>query len=237
MKEVELSARMAAVAGLVTPGRSICDVGCDHGYVSIYLVQKGISPKVIALDVNKGPLERAGEHIKEAGLSDYIETRLSDGLKKVLPGECDGMICAGMGGRLVVHILEDGKEQLAEMQEWILQPQSDLEYVRKYLYENRYVIVKETIILEEGKFYPVMKVQHGAAPEKQGLPLYQKYGPCLLEERNQTLRQFLCWRKEQLLSIKQSLQQAGKTSEKGQGRICELMEEIKDIELALRNYE
>ena len=65
---------------VVTPGTVITDVGCDHGFVSVYLVQKGLSPRVIAMDVRSGPLERAREHIREYGLQDRIETRLSDGL-------------------------------------------------------------------------------------------------------------------------------------------------------------
>ena len=73
-KAVKLSKRLLAVAGMVTEGNMVCDVGCDHGFVSIYLIQKGISARVIAMDVNEGPLRAAGEHVGEFGLSDYIET-------------------------------------------------------------------------------------------------------------------------------------------------------------------
>ena len=77
MAEVVLSKRLQALACMVTPGRRVVDVGCDHGFVSIYLVQRGISPRVLAMDVRMGPLSRAKEHIAEAGLGGYIETRLS----------------------------------------------------------------------------------------------------------------------------------------------------------------
>ena len=98
MAEIILSNRMQALTDMVTPGTVITDVGCDHGFVSVYLVQKGISPRVIAMDVRPGPLEHAREHIREYGLEDRIETRLSDGLHSLKTGEAAGMICAGMGG-------------------------------------------------------------------------------------------------------------------------------------------
>ena len=81
MKNVQLSDRLRAVASLVTPGSRIADVGCDHGYIPIYLYLEGRIPGAIAMDVNRGPLLRAEEHIMEYGLGKYIETRLSDGVK------------------------------------------------------------------------------------------------------------------------------------------------------------
>ena len=105
---MELSRRLAAVAGMVTKGNVVCDVGCDHGYVSIYLVQEGISPHVIAMDVREGPLSHAKEHIRMYGLCNYIETRLSDGVEKLEMGEADTLILAGMGGRLMEAIITRG---------------------------------------------------------------------------------------------------------------------------------
>ena len=96
---MELSKRLQAVADLVTEGASVADIGTDHGYIPIYLIEHHIAEKVIALDINRGPLERARMHIVGHGLKEKIETRLSDGLEKVLPGEVDTMIAAGMGGR------------------------------------------------------------------------------------------------------------------------------------------
>ena len=104
---MELSKRLYAVASLVTEGASVADIGTDHGYVPIYLMKNKIASKVIALDINKGPLERARMHVIGHGLKGQIETRLSDGLKNVKPGEVDTMIAAGMGGGLVIKILND----------------------------------------------------------------------------------------------------------------------------------
>ena len=95
---MELSKRLTAVAGLVTEGASVADIGTDHGYIPIHLIEQNLSPKVIAMDINKGPLERARIHIAGYGMSDRIETRLSDGLAAVKPKEVEEIIVAGMGG-------------------------------------------------------------------------------------------------------------------------------------------
>ncbi len=159
MAEVLLSDRMQALTDMVTPGTVITDVGCDHGFVSVYLVQKGISPRVIAMDVRSGPLDRAKEHIREYGLQDKIETRLSDGLQKLNTGEAEGMICAGMGGPLMEKILTEGREQARSFRELILQPQSEIPHFREFLMEEGYLLLDENIIYEEGKYYFMMKVR------------------------------------------------------------------------------
>lgn len=156
--KVVLSARMRALTDMVTVGNRVCDVGCDHGWVSIYLVQQGISPRVLAMDVRQGPLSRAQEHIRQQGLEAYIETRLSDGVTALGIGEADTMICAGMGGRLMRRILEEGREKLQAMEELILQPQSEIPAFRAYLRQAGYVTLAEDMVYEDGKYYPMMKV-------------------------------------------------------------------------------
>ena len=159
MTKVVLSKRLQALADMVTPGRRVVDVGCDHGFVSIYLVQKKISPGVLAMDVRKGPLSRAQEHIAEYGLGDYIETRLSDGLQAFQMGEADAVVCAGMGGRLMKRILTEGREKAQSLKELILQPQSELPAFRKFLRTEGYRLLDENILVEEGKYYFLMKVR------------------------------------------------------------------------------
>ena len=139
---MELSKRLYAVAGLVTEGASVADVGTDHGYVPIYLVINNIASKVIAMDINRGPLERARMHIIGHGLKGKIETRLSDGLKEIEPFEVEGMIAAGMGGGLVIKILEDSKEVVETLKFAVLQPQSEISKVRKYLHKQYIFLVK-----------------------------------------------------------------------------------------------
>lgn len=196
---MELSKRLHAVASLVTEGASVADIGTDHGYVPIYLVKNNIASKVIALDVNRGPLERARMHIIGYGLKGQIETRLSDGLKNVEPGEVDTMIAAGMGGALVIKILNDSKAVTDTLTECILQPQSEIAKVRKYLCKNQWKIIAEDMVEEDGKFYPMMKVVHG---EPEPYERYEYiYGKKLLENRHPVLEKYL--RREQ--SVKESI--------------------------------
>lgn len=157
-----LSDRMRAVAGLVQPCKSIADIGCDHGYIAMELVRSNICRHVIAMDINSGPLDRARQNIADYDMQDYIETRQSDGVSALHAGEVEGIICAGMGGKLVISILEQGKELIRGMKQLILQPQSELDEVRSYLRERGYLIEKEDIIYEDGKYYPMMRALPGA---------------------------------------------------------------------------
>lgn len=186
---MELSKRLYAVASLVTEGASVADIGTDHGYVPIYLMKNNIASKVIALDINKGPLERARMHIIGHGLKGQIETRLSDGLKNVQPGEVDTMIAAGMGGALVIKILKDSKDVVENLTAFILQPQSEISKVRKYLNTNGFQIIDEDMVEEDGKFYPMMKVVHGETE------VYEEYeyifGKRLLEKKHPVLEKYL----------------------------------------------
>lgn len=186
---MQLSKRLQAVARLVTPGSRLADVGTDHGYVPIWLFEQGKILSAIAMDLRKGPLERAREHIQMHGLDAHIETRLSDGLDKLLPGEADSIVIAGMGGMLVVKILSQGQKVLSSVKELILQPQSDLDAVREYLHRTGFVIVKEDMIFEDGKYYPMMKAVHGDNTDDR--KIWFLYGRLLLENRHPVLKSYL----------------------------------------------
>ncbi len=161
MRPVLLSERLQAVASMVTPGSRVCDVGCDHGFVSIWLVEQNVSPRVLAMDVRVGPLGAAGRHVAQRGLEPLIETRLSDGLHNYDIGEADSLICAGMGGRLMMRILGEEKAKTDSFTELILQPQSEIMQFRTWLREQGLRITDEKMVEEDGKFYPMMR----AVPE------------------------------------------------------------------------
>ena len=156
-----LSGRMQMLADLVTAGSRVADVGCDHGFLPIYLVRTGKSPKCLAMDVRKGPLSGAEEHIAACGLGEYIETRLSDGLAAYHIGEAETLVCAGMGGRLMERILTEGGEKSRSFAELILQPQSEIPEFRKFLRNAGYRVTGEDAVYEEGKFYFAMKAVYG----------------------------------------------------------------------------
>ena len=95
---MQLSKRLETVAGMVQSGGVVADVGCDHGFTSIFLVKKDLAKKAVAMDINPGPIERAREHIAQYEMEDRIETRLSDGLDGLTAGEADTILISGMGG-------------------------------------------------------------------------------------------------------------------------------------------
>lgn len=162
-KIIRLSERLKCICEMVTPGYTVADVGCDHGFVPVYLVQNGICPRVLAMDVRKGPLSMAESHIRESGFENYIETRLSDGLDNYSYGEAQILICAGMGGMLMMRILTKAGEKLGSFREMILQPQSDLYEFRKFLRGKDLIVTEERIVLEDGKYYFPMKVERKPA--------------------------------------------------------------------------
>ena len=160
------------------------------------------------MDINKGPLERAREHIHLYGMDAYIQTRLSDGVAALEKGEADSILVAGMGGGLVMHILEEGKAVCQAADELVLQPQSELCSVREYLAENGYVTDAECMVFEDGKYYPMMRVHYQAGKnentdmaikdtensKEQNKSKYKVeclYGRHLLMEKNPVLHQYL----------------------------------------------
>ncbi len=144
---------------MVTRGSRLADVGTDHGWVPIYLVQTGHIPSALAMDIGRGPLARAQEHIRQHGMEARIECRLSDGLEGYARGECDSILIAGMGGELIISILERGREKLTDGMQLVLSPHTHVELVREYLDRCGYALTDEICIYDEGKYYFLLDVQ------------------------------------------------------------------------------
>ena len=207
---IKISERLKTAASLVHEGYRLADVGTDHGYVPIYLLQQGRIPRAIAMDINRGPLDRAKEHIALYQMENYIETRLSDGVEALHAGEADTILIAGMGGGLVIHILTDGAEVCRQAKELVLQPQSELARVRGFLFENGYVLDEEAMVKEDGKYYPMMRVHYDANfADKQIEPSQVQlcYGKILLEQKNPVLLDYLNWERGIQESILEKLKQ------------------------------
>ncbi len=249
MTALHLSDRLYMIASMVTPGNNLADVGCDHGYLPIWLVSRGIIPKAVALDVNRGPLLRAEEHIRSCGLESRIETRLSDGLSSLRPGECRTLVIAGMGGPLMERILEEGMELLPGFDELILQPQSDIPHFRRWLFENGLLILDEKMVKEDGKFYTAIKacirnsaLKNRNKPEDNNrvtgirdaaptdLDLY--CGPVLLAAGDPVLLEYLRFRRRVCGEIMESLCASDSTAAGRRRR--EVEEELSMIREALR---
>lgn len=153
--QLPISQRLLACARLVPKGDRVADIGCDHGYLSIYLLQQGIASSVIASDINQGPLKSARQNAKKYGVAENISFYLSAGVEK-LPRDFDTLVCAGMGADTMISILEAAPWLKSEKYRLILQCQSKTPTLRQYLSESGWCAEKE-LVLRDGRFlYTVM---------------------------------------------------------------------------------
>lgn len=241
---MELSSRLQAVTDMVTKGHSVADVGCDHAYISIYLIENEISEKVIAMDVNKGPLEIAKNNIEEKGYGQIIQSRLSDGLEGLSKNEVETIIIAGMGGALTCKILKEGIEKLRTTKELVLQPQSEFDMVRKFLEEINFQIIKEKMLIDDEKYYLVIKAKNNNREEstkpyfaqspKLDKEVYYLYGKYLLENKDPILQQFLLNQKQANKKIKDKLKETN--TENSRKRMVEINRQLVYIEEGLDFY-
>ena len=200
-----LSKRLQAVADMVTKGNIVADIGTDHGYVPIYLVNNNIAPTAFALDINQGPLSRAKENIKREGLEKKINTVLSDGMDKLSPNMVDTAIIAGMGGELIVHILKTSKINNT-LKEIILSPHRDIEQVRRYIIDSGWHIIDENMVVDGGKYYTVLKAVHGFE-EKPYSAVEYEYGRKLLEDRHPVLEKYLKSQRKKFEKVKSVMEE------------------------------
>ncbi len=157
---ISLSDRLSMVSSLLGNANVIADVGCDHGYLPIYLLESGAYLSAIAMDVNEGPLRKARENIRLHNLSERIDIRLSDGVSKLTVGEADSISICGMGGNVMMHIFDCGETVLKSTPVIVIQPQSEYALLRKYLLENEYAFDDEDIVFEDGKYYFAWKLHY-----------------------------------------------------------------------------
>ena len=255
--EKRISERMKCIAGMVTPGKRVADIGCDHAYTSIYLIEKKLAEAVIAMDVAEGPLSSAKSNIIAFHLEDKIETRLSDGMSALSPGETQLSIIAGMGGLLIIDILKRGEEIWKEGYEFVLSPQSELPEVRRFLRENCLQIVDEQMMLEDGKYYNIIKAVYcsdndvsDAGDESKGNALSDataetgfdtlnilsenikdNYGEKLIEKKSPVLKQYLVEKLEKLNGIYCRLSK--ESGDRVVDRMAEVSLECSEIETVL----
>lgn len=157
---LKISKRLSVIASLVPSGARVCDIGADHGYLSIYLCNEKKAERIIATDISPLPLKNAEKNIKANGLQSDIELRLCDGLSGINPGEVDTVIIAGMGGEVISGILSRSGNIAQNCNTTvILQPTTSPEALRKFLFTSGYSVIEEIPVLENGKLYSVMLVK------------------------------------------------------------------------------
>lgn len=175
---ITLSPRLLACSAFVAPGDRVADVGCDHGYLSIYLLTNGITGSVIASDIRQMPLQSAVRNAEKYGVEDKIRFFLSDGVRDI-PREFDTLVCAGMGADTMVSILEAAPWLKSCQYRLILQCQSKTHFLRKYLSDNGWRITEETVVRDGRFLYTVMEVVY--EPGHTLTPGGFYFSPALLE--------------------------------------------------------
>ena len=185
--KLPLSTRLLACCSYVTPGDRVADIGCDHGYLSIHLLQKGIASSIIASDINEGPLQSAMLNAAKFGVQDKITFFLSDGVQNI-PQDFDCMVCAGMGADTMISIISAAAWLKNEKYRLILQCQSKRPELRQWLYDQGFCIRRETLA-KDGKFvYSIMEVVY--EPGCSLSPAQYYITPQLLEDNHPLLPEY-----------------------------------------------
>ena len=228
-----LSQRMLKIVNFVETGTKILDVGTDHGYIPIYLVENGISKNVIASDISKKSLEKTIRKVKHKKLEEYIDVRLGDGLNVIEPNEVDGVIMAGMGGILIEEILEKSKDITDTIDYLIFQPMIGSKELRQYLNKNSFKIVDEELAKDKDKFYEIIYAKRGKGDLKDniGFELSKK----LIEKKHPLLGSFLEYKIKKYSKILEGLKY--KASYKSKKRYNELEFLISQYREVLREIE
>ncbi|MBR0289687.1 MAG: SAM-dependent methyltransferase [Selenomonadaceae bacterium] len=201
-----IDSRIQAVMNFVCEGSCVADIGADHCYLSIELIKSGRADKVIATEKNIGPFEAAKKNISAAGFENLIEARLGDGLKVLSAGEVDTICIAGMGGALIVKILDDAPEVVQSAKRLIFQPMNATKKIRAWLAENDWKIADEDLAESAGIIYEIICAEKNP-PEK----IFKR-------ESSPLLKKFLTQRLEKLQRVlaEMSKSESARTSEKFQ---------------------
>lgn len=226
---MELSYRLNKIAQKVTQNGIIADIGTDHAYIPIFLYKNNKIKSGIACDISKGSLQKAKDNIKKYNLQDKIQTRLGNGLEKIsLQDNVDTVIIAGMGGMLMIDILEKEKYILENVKELILQPQKDIDKVREYLHKNNFKIIDDEMLKDDGKYYTIIKSIKG----KEDI-LYKKeeyvFGRFEINNKCQILKEYI---EDQLYKMEIVLKNIKETNI--QNRILEIEDNIKTYKEVLK---
>ena len=208
MEQVHLDYRLEAVTELVPENTRVADIGTDHGYLLIYLCQKGKILEGIGCDLREGPLSSAKLNVRLSGVENKIQLRLGDGLKAISPNEVDGATICGMGGGTIREILEGNEELWKSLSYIVCQPQNDGGQLRKFLCESGWKIDEERIVESQNRIYEMFRAIPGEMkfPEKE---IYWELGPLLIEQKEQLVLKKI---EELLFLVAQALKGLGKSA-------------------------
>lgn len=170
---ITLDKRLSAVAALIRPGSRLADIGTDHAYLPVYLVQAGVCPSAVASDIGAGPLDAARRTVTENGLTSKIALRLGDGLSTIEAAEVEDIAIAGMGGETIAAILEAAAWVKTGGVRLVLQPMTRAEDLRRWLMTNGFSVLEEHLVTDGRHLYPVLAAEYTAAtPCEDGRLIY-----------------------------------------------------------------
>ena len=223
---MNLSNRLEKISNMITEVESVVDVGTDHAYVPIYLVNNNIIKSAIASDINKGPVKKAEDNVSRYNLKSKIECRLGGGLTTIKPYEVEAGIIAGMGGNLIRDIIEERMNVFKSLKYLIVQPVQNPEVLREYIYKSKIEIIDEAVIKEDNKFYEILKIRYSGKDQIID-PIYYEISKILVERKDSTMKEYLEFKLRKYNSICSTLTQNTESAIK---RKKELYENIKKIE-------
>ncbi|HFI0263749.1 TPA: tRNA (adenine(22)-N(1))-methyltransferase TrmK [Streptococcus suis] len=222
--ETKLSKRLATVADYVPQGARLADVGSDHAYLPLFLVEQGRIDFAVAGEVVQGPYQSALQNVEQAGLSEKIAVRLANGLAAVeLADQVSTITIAGMGGRLIAEILEAGKDKLVSVERLVLQPNNREDDVRRWLVEHDFQLVAEEILEENDKIYEILVAEKGNVDLTADK---LRFGPYLLEEQSATFQKK--WLKE-LDKLTYALEQVPLERQADRSAISQKIQQIQEV--------
>ena len=188
---MKLTDRLLKIASLVTKGKKIADIGTDHGYIPVHLLNEGYIDFAILADVNKGPLENARKEVRHNNLSDKVDLRLGSGIEVLKKGEVDEVIIAGMGGILISELLEANIEVAQSTEKFILQPMQAQKELRKYLLNNGYEILDEVLVREDFRIYEIIVAKYTGKNTNVEDEIFYEVGNKLIENKDELLNEFI----------------------------------------------
>ena len=205
---MKLTPRLSTIADMIPRGSNVGDVGSDHGFLVIYLIESKICDFCIASDLNEGPAENAKKNIKKYGLNKYIDVRVGSGLVPYEKNEINVAVIAGMGGVLISDILLNDIELARSLDLLILQPMIGQKELRVWLYENNFDIIDEKIAIEGEKIYEIIAVSNGKMKIENDF-LYE-FGPKLVNDKSYEAKAFFLAKYHKYMKIKKSLDENSK---------------------------
>jgi len=203
---VIISQRLNTIIECAAKCKFLVDVGTDHAYIPIFLVKNKIAERAVACDISKGSVFKAEKNIRIHNYCDFIETRVGNGLSVIKENEFpDQIIIAGMGGMLIIDILNNAKRVVNCAERIVLQPQRDIDKVRRTIHNLGFKIIDEKMLFEAGKYYNIIVCEKGRDSTYNEKDYF--FGKILIDEKNIFLRKQIYFEISKIINILEGMKE------------------------------